>query len=183
VREEKPETFAWAWEQGRLVSPQIARISTSRVSLSCRRDPRNPRLGIIVKADGISKSSSFEMITDWSGVDQAEVSVVVDGTVEDMLCAFFCRGVLQESIRIVLPDYDGQTRQDWELPPQWLVEGQVLTKAEDISTSSSFEMIDLVELALDLEGRLAADCRCWRDFGSLGSLTLVCVLTSRLSTC
>jgi hypothetical protein len=91
----------------------------------------------------------------------------------------YCKRVFET----VLLDYDGQMRQDWELPPQWLVEGRVLTKAEDISSSSSFEMIDLVELAPDLEGRLAAGCRCWRDFGSLGSLTLVCSLASRLSTC
>lgn len=55
----------------------------------------------------------------------------------------YCKRVFET----VLLGYDGQMQQDWELPPQWLVEGQVLTKVEDISTSSSFEMIDLAVLA------------------------------------
>lgn len=57
-----------------------------------------------------------------------------------------------------LLDSDGQMLQNSyrdgsaSLLPRWLVEGQVLTKADGISTSSSFEMIDLGVLESDSEG-------------------------------
>ena len=143
VREEKHEMFAWALEQRRwyhLRQLEYRRRDSSRlVAVVCVVPP----LEVLTKADSISKSWSFEMINACSGVDtRSSGSVCCRGRHSRGHALCFCRGVLQEGIRMLLLDCDGQTRQDWELPPQWLVEGQVLTNAEDISTSSSFEMID-----------------------------------------
>jgi hypothetical protein len=69
-----------------------------------------------------------------------------------------------------LLDSDGQMLQNSyrdgsaSLLPRWLVEGQVLTKADGIRTSSSFEMIDLETLASDSKGRIGLvglDLRCF----------------------